>query len=53
MQPIINSNFVAVKMLDFIDLHPEPIHSIYVDNTCQRIYIARKNYSDIYAMKKC
>lgn len=42
------SQFVNIKMLDFIKLDPSPI--LHLHQQHNRLYVARRDYSEIYAI---
>jgi hypothetical protein len=46
MNSPVDSQFVNVKMLDFIKLNPSPILNLHAQDN--RLYVSRQHYSEIY-----
>lgn len=46
-----SSQYVSVKVLDFIQLNPSTILHIYHHPTQNRLHVSREHYSEIYQIK--
>jgi hypothetical protein len=51
MQGQESTQFVNLKILDFIQLNPSTILNIFLDNSQSRLYVSREQYSEIYEIR--